>query len=108
MKRTAATLRDRIRTNRAAAKIRRQGVATIAAHLIAVGLTPKDARSAAATLRKNAAKAGVEGTPGVSYAKRVPCRPCTRYTVQEVAVAAAAYKPRKAEYKAAKAALLTR
>jgi hypothetical protein len=108
VKRISQNLRDRVRTHRAAAKLRRHERVTAAGHLISVGLTPKQARSAGATLKKNAAKTGVQGTAGVSYAKRVPARPCTRYTVQEAAVAAASWRPRNEEYKAAKAALLAR
>ncbi|MFD0428751.1 hypothetical protein ACFQ60_15210 [Streptomyces zhihengii] len=42
MKRTAhRVLADRRRTNRAAAKLRRRGVATAAGHCIAAGLRPR-------------------------------------------------------------------
>jgi len=108
---TAATrnarqiLRQRTRTHRAAAKIRRQGVATLATHCVAAGLPIREARSVAGSLRKNADKAGVTGTPGVSYAKRIPARTCTRYTPAEVAAIAVIYRPRKPAYKTAAARL---
>lgn len=93
-----ATLKARTRTNRAAAKIRRQGVATLATHCIAAGLGVKEARTVAGSLRKNAAKAGVTGTPSVSYTHG-RARQCTRYTPAEVAAIAVIYRPRRAKYK---------
>lgn len=107
---TAATrnarqiLRQRTRTQRAAAKIRRQGVATLATHCIAAGLPIREARSVAGTLRKNADKAGVTGTTGTSYTHG-RARTCTRYTPAEVAAIAVIYRPRKPAYKACAARL---
>ena len=98
-------LAQRTRTNRAAAKIRRQGVATLATHCVAAGLGIKEARSVAGSLRKNADKAGVTGRAGVSYAKNAKARSCTRYTPAEVAAIAVIYRPRKAAYKTAAAKL---
>ena len=100
-----ATLKARTRTQRAAAKIRRTGTGTLATHCIAAGLGVKEARTVAGSLRKNADKAGVTGTPGISYAKNVKARACTRYTPREVARIAVIYRPRKAAYKAAAAKL---
>jgi hypothetical protein len=99
-------LRQRTRTHRATAKIRRQGVATLATHCIAAGLPVREARSVAGSLRKNADKVDVTGTTGISYAKNVPARTCTRYTVREVAAIAVIYRPRKPAYVAAAARLL--
>lgn len=99
------TLRQRTRTHRAAAKIRRQGVATLATHCVAAGLPIREARTVAGSLRKNADKAGVTGTPGISYAKNAKARTCTRYTPAEVAAIAVVYRPRKAAYKVAAAKL---
>ncbi|SFY52064.1 hypothetical protein [Streptomyces sp. F-1] len=99
------TLRDRTRTHRAAAKIRRHGVATLATHCIAAGLGVKEARSVAGSLRKNTVKANVAGTPGISYAKNVKARTCTRYTPAEVARIAVIYRPRKPQYRTAAARL---
>lgn len=65
----------------------------------------KEARTVAGSLRKNAAKAGVTGQAGISYAKRLPARTCTRYTSREVALICLQYKPRKPAYKAAAAKL---
>lgn len=98
------TLRQRTRTNRAAAKIRRQGHGTLATHCIAAGLAPKEARTVASSLRKNASKAGVTGTPSVSYTHG-RARQCTRYTATEVAAIAVIYRPRKPAYKAVAARL---
>ncbi|MBM9622240.1 hypothetical protein [Streptomyces zhihengii] len=107
MKRTAhRVLADRRRTNRAAAKLRRRGVATAAGHCIAAGLRPSDARSMAASLRRNAVKAGCEGRAGTSHAGRRPARACTRYTPAEVAVAASTYRPRRDDFRRARAALM--
>ncbi|MEU5596659.1 hypothetical protein [Streptomyces sp. NPDC020298] len=100
-----ATIRDRARTHRAAAKIRRHGTATLATHCIAAGLRVKEARSVAGSLRDNAAKAGVTGQAGVSYAKNVQARACTRYTPADVARIAVIYRPRKPAYKVAAARL---
>ncbi|MFJ3783538.1 hypothetical protein GTY86_02955 [Streptomyces sp. SID5770] len=99
-------LADRRRTNRAAAKLRRRGVATVAGHCIAAGLRPSDARSMASSLRRNAVKAGCEGRAGTSHAGRRPARACTRYTPAEVAVAASAYRPRRDDFRAVRAALM--
>lgn len=100
-----ATLKDRARQTRATAKIHRSGVGTLASHCIAVGLTVKEARSVAGSLRKNAPKAGVTGSAGISYAKNIKAHPCTRYTAAEVARIASVYRPRKAAYKTAAAKL---
>ncbi|MFC9732351.1 hypothetical protein ACFWGM_17515 [Streptomyces roseolus] len=99
-------LADRRRTNRAAARLRRRGVATMASHCITQGLRPSDARSMASSLRRNAAKAGCEGRAGTSHAGRRPARACTRYTPSEVAVAASAYRPRRDDFRAVRAALM--
>lgn len=97
-------LRHRTRTHRAAAKIRRNGAGTLATHCIAAGLAPREARTVASSLRKNAAKAGVTGTPSVSYTHG-RARQCTRYTPVEVAAIAVIYRPRKPAYKTAAARL---
>lgn len=100
-----ATLKARARSNRAAAKIRRTGNGTLATHCIAAGLGVKEARMVAGSLRKNAAKAGVTGQAGTSYAKNIKAHTCTRYTRAEVAAIAVIYRPRKPAYKAAAARL---
>jgi hypothetical protein len=96
-----ATLKARTRTQRAASRIARRGNGTLASHCIAAGLSVREARSVAGSLRKNAAKAGVTGQPGISYAKNVKAHPCTRYTRREVALICLQYKPRKPAYKIA-------
>ena len=100
-------LRDRIRSNRAAARIRRRGAGSIATHCIAAGLRPGEARSVASTLRKHVAKAGVTGVAGTAYNGRVPAHPCTRFTRSQIGRLAASYRPRKAAYKAARAVLIS-
>ena len=61
-RKAARTLRDRTRTQRAAARINRNGHATIATHAIAQGLTHRDATSIAGSLRKAATKLHITGT----------------------------------------------
>lgn len=100
-------LRDRTRAHRAAAKLRRRGVATMAGHALAAGLTVKDARSMASSMRKHAEKNDVAGTKGTSYAGKAKARECTRYSREEAARACATYKPRKAVLKAARAVLIS-
>lgn len=99
-----ATLRQRRQQTQAQARIRRDGVATLATHCVAAGLGIKEARTVAGSLRKNAAKAAVTGTPGVSYTKG-RARQCTRYTPAEVAAIAVIYRPRKPAYRVAAARL---
>ncbi len=91
------TLRARTRANRAAARIRREGAGTLAAHAIAAGLAPTQARTVASSLRRNATKLGVTGRTGISYTKG-RARQCTRYTTAQVARIAVAYRPRKPAY----------
>ncbi|MEU6397862.1 hypothetical protein ABZ867_12880 [Streptomyces cinnamoneus] len=98
------TLRDRTRTQRAASRINRRGVGTLATHCIAAGLGIREARTVAGSLRKNAAKAAVTGTPGTSYTHG-RARTCTRYTPAEVARIAVIYRPRKPAYKTVAARL---
>ncbi|MGC5534246.1 hypothetical protein [Streptomyces sp. SR-10] len=95
-----ATLKARQLTNRAAARIRRRGTGTLATHCLAAGLTPREAQTVAGSLRKNATKAGVVGTVGLTFRKGA-ARVCTRYTRAAVALIAAIYRPRKAAYKVA-------
>ena len=101
-----ATLKARANATRAAARIRRNGTGTLASHCMAHGLSHRDAASVAGTLRKTAAKLNIHGTPGRIHAGR-HMRDCARYTPQQVALIAVAYRPRKPAYKvvAAKLAL---
>jgi hypothetical protein len=98
------TIRNRTRTQRAAAKIRRNGNGTLATHCIAAGLIPREARTVASSLRKNATKLGIHGEADVSYRKG-RARTCTRYTTAQVAAIAVLYRPRKPAYKAVAAHL---
>lgn len=97
-------LRDRTRTQRAAARIARQGAGTLATHCVAAGLGIREARTVASSLRKNATKADVVGTPGTSYTHG-RARHCTRYSPAEVARIAVIYRPRKPAFKAVAARL---
>jgi hypothetical protein len=99
-----ATIKARAAQTRAAAKIRRTGHGTLGLHCIAAGLPTREARTVAASLRKNAPKAGVTGQPGTSYRKGA-ARTCTRYTPREVAAIAVIYRPRKPAYRIAAARL---
>jgi hypothetical protein len=99
-----ATLRARRQQTRATAQIRRNGHGTLTQHCIAAGLGVREARSVAGSLRKNATKAGVTGTVGVSYTKG-RARQCTRYTPAQVARIAVIYRPRKPQFKVCAARL---
>lgn len=99
-----ATVKARTRTQHAAAKIRREGVATLATHAVAAGLGIREAASVAGSLRDKTEKAGVVGIAGRSFRKGA-ARPCTRYTPTEVAALVALYRPRRAEFKLAAARL---
>ena len=103
-RRRRATLKARTRTQRANSRIARRGTGTLATHCIAAGLAPREARSVASSLRKNAAKADVTGTVGVSHTHG-RARQCTRYTPRQVAAIAVIYRPRRADYKACAARL---
>jgi hypothetical protein len=91
-------LRDRARSNRAAARINRRGNGSLTTHAIAQGLTARDARSLVGTLRKEIKKLGIAGTEERVHAGR-QMRTTHRYTPAEVALAAANYRPRKAAYR---------
>jgi hypothetical protein len=94
------TIRTRTRTQRAAARINRRGTGTLTTHAIAAGLTPREARSVASSLRKAATKLDIHGQAGVSRTKG-RLRTCTRYTRAQVAVIAVVYRPRKEAYRLA-------
>lgn len=98
------TLRNRTRSQRAAARIARNGTGTLATHALAAGLTPRQASSVASSLRKNAAKLGIQGQAGTAYRKG-QARTCTRYTARQVAAIAVIYRPRKPMYVQAAARL---
>jgi hypothetical protein len=74
---------------------------TIASHLRTMGVDDTTATGMAATLRKKVTK----GRKGFAL-KDGHRRPCTRYTRTQVLAALTTYKPRKADYKAARAHLL--
>ncbi|MFF9901311.1 hypothetical protein [Streptomyces longispororuber] len=113
-------LRARIRTNRAAATERRAaaraarrvrtGPRSLATHVIATGAAPATVKGVTAALRTAAKKAGIKGrrarirrTIGGALNHAVTAY---RYTREQVALIAEQYKPRKAEYKAVRAALI--
>ncbi|MFF2650579.1 hypothetical protein [Streptomyces sp. NPDC058045] len=99
-----AVLRDRARTTRATASIRRRGTASLTTHAIAAGLGIRDARTIANSLRRNAAKQNITGTTGRCHAGR-RMRDVQRFTPDQVAQAAATYRPRKVEFVAVAAQL---
>lgn len=74
---------------------------TIASHLRTLGVDDATATGMAATLRKKA----THGVKGFALKDGVR-RPCVRYTRGQFVALLAAYKPRKAEYKAARTHLL--
>jgi hypothetical protein len=98
------TIRTRTRTQRAAARINRRGNGSLTTHCIAAGLTPREARTVASSLRKNATKVGITGTFARTHAAG-RMRDCRRYTPAEVAAIAVIYRPRKPAYQAAAARL---
>jgi hypothetical protein len=99
-----ATIRTRSTQTRAAARIRRNGAATLTTHGVAAGLTHSEARSVAGSLRKAAARLGIQGVEGVAFRKGNR-HACARYTPQQVAVMALRYRPRKPAFKTAAARL---
>lgn len=98
------TIRTRTRTQRAASRINRRGNGSLTTHCIAAGLTPKEARTVASSLRKAAVKLGIQGTAARTHAAG-RMRDSRRYTPAQVAQAAVVYRPRKASYKDAAARL---
>ncbi|MFD5856118.1 hypothetical protein [Streptomyces chartreusis] len=118
---TARTvLRDRIRTNRAASRARREtaqaarrvrtGPRSLATHIIATGATRETVKGVVKALRTAAKNAGIKGRRArirrTAQGFRRHAVTAYRYTRAQVAQIAAAYKPRKAEYKAVRAALI--
>jgi hypothetical protein len=93
-------LKARATSTRAAGRIHRRGTASLTTHTLATGLTTREARTVASTLRKTATKLGITGTQHRVHAGR-RMRTTTRYTPQQVAVMAMAYKPRKPAFKLA-------
>lgn len=88
-------------TRKAAHAAHRAERHTIASHLRTLGIDEATATGMAQTLRKKITS-GVKG-----YAKKNGTRrSCTRYTISQVMNALVDYKPRKADYKAARAHLL--
>lgn len=104
-RKAAKVLRTRRNANKVLRKIRKGGT-TVNSYGRLVGLTAKDAESMGSSLRKNAEKLSLPGQRGVSYAHRLPARECTRYVPSQIVAALNSYRPRKAEFKAAKAELI--
>ncbi|WP_017602310.1 hypothetical protein [Nocardiopsis lucentensis] len=96
-----AARRNQVAQRTAARAAHRDERHTIGSHLRNMGADDTTATGIAASLRKKT-------TPGVKgYAlKDGTRRKCTRYTRAQVLIALAAYKPRKTEYKTARAHLL--
>ncbi|WP_180989937.1 hypothetical protein [Streptomyces cahuitamycinicus] len=116
-------LRDRIRANRAASAERRTiakaarrvrtGPRSLATHIIATGADAATVKGVAKALQGVAKTARTNGLKGkrarirrsFNGARNV-VKTVYRYTREQIAQIAAAYKPRKAEYKAVRAALI--
>lgn len=94
-----AQLRTRSQQTRAMARVRR-GPASLTTHAIAAGLSLREARSVAGSLRNSATRLGVTGEPARVHAGR-RMRTTHRYTAVQVARIAVAYRPRKPAYVAA-------
>lgn len=81
----------------------RNGLRTVASHLRHMGLDEDTASGIASTLRKKVSGPGIKGF-SLKYGVR---RECTRYAQSQLLAALIIYKPRKAEYKDARAFVLT-
>ncbi|MFE3139695.1 hypothetical protein [Streptomyces scopuliridis] len=119
-RRAAALIRNRARANRAETRARRAaataarrvhtGPRSLTTHIIATGAPLNVVAGAADALRTQARKAGVRGRAARirrtlnGRARRVVT--VYRYTAEQVALIVANYKPRKAEYKVIRAALV--
>lgn len=118
---TARTvLRDRVRANRTASAARREvaraarRVRTIArslaTHVIATGADRETVKGVVKALRTAAKNAGIKGRRArirrTAQGFKRHAVTAYRYTRAQVAQIAAAYKPRKAEYKTVRAALI--
>jgi hypothetical protein len=99
------TLKARSTTTRAAARITRNGAASLTTYGLSTGLDIRAARSMAGSLRTNAKKANVTGRTVRVHAGR-HMRDCAVYTPAAVVLICAAYKPRKPAFKTARAHLL--
>lgn len=118
-RRATATLRTRTRENRAASARRataraavkvRTTARSLATHVIATGADHGNIKGAAQALSKVAKKLGIKGHR-IRIRRSIDgfrARATTgyRYTRAQVAAIAAAYKPRKPEYKVIRAALI--
>ncbi|MFJ1552780.1 hypothetical protein [Streptomyces mirabilis] len=113
-------LRDRVRANRAdstkrravahAARRVRTGARSLVTHIMATGADRQTVEGVADALRTVARKKGVKGRRArirrsFDGARNV-VKTVYRYTRAQVAQIADAYKPRKAEYKVVRAALI--
>lgn len=107
-----ANLRQRSATTRTARRLHRTGDATLTSHAIAAGLTPRQARTVAGSLRNAAHALGLTGrevdmqVKWRSNSRKTGLVTAHRYTPADVALMAASYRPRLAAYKIARAHLL--
>ncbi|WP_411147442.1 hypothetical protein [Streptomyces sp. A30] len=116
-------LRDRVRANRAASAQRRTvaqaarrvrtGVRSLVTHVIATGADTPTVKGVVKALQGVAKKARTNGLKGKRArirrsfdGARNVVKTVYRYSREQVAQIAAQYKPRKAEYKAVRAALI--
>ncbi|MFK0279475.1 hypothetical protein ACIQVL_03240 [Streptomyces sp. NPDC090499] len=118
---TARTvLRDRVRANRTASAARREvaraarrvrtTARSLATHVIATGADRETVKGVVKALRTAAKNAGIKGRRArirrTAQGFKRHAVTAYRYTRAQVAQIAAAYKPRKAEYKTVRAALI--
>ncbi|GHH22411.1 hypothetical protein [Streptomyces lanatus] len=113
-------LRDRVRANRAASAARREvaraarrvrtTARSLATHVIATGADRETVKGVVKALRTAAKNAGIKGRRArirrTAQGFKKHAVTAYRYTRAQVAHIAAAYKPRKAEYKVVRAALI--
>ncbi|QOV40225.1 hypothetical protein IM697_18560 [Streptomyces ferrugineus] len=118
--RRAVELRNRVRANRAASAARREvaraarrvrtTARSLATHVIATGADRETVKGVVKALRTAAKNAGIKGRRArirrTAQGFKKHAVTAYRYTRAQVAQIAAAYKPRKAEYKAVRAALI--
>ncbi len=97
-------LRTRTRTQRATARITRNGAVSLATHALAAGLDIRSARSVAGSLRTAAKKLTIVGQQVRVHAGR-HMRDASHFTAAQVSLIAAAYRPRKPVYRIAAAKL---
>lgn len=110
MNANATAARRIVKARRAAAKAHKAGKFTLKSHAMQAGLEATVAGSVAGALRTKRTAAGVTGTASYMVRKAecgiVPVRGGKRYTQDEFRALVKLYKPRAAQYVAARELLL--